>query len=165
MPWEHIEEIYLRTLRTETGRRVFFIPNRLWLTFYQRIWEFYRWALRHRDLENPYMQYFLGLHEFRQEPLVDPSMRKFGYYPEAISADKIYQTRANRSRPEYPGLECNPPAAPMAYSLFRVFHTVDCFSVDPNSVFRNRCPAMSVVSDIAKKLSGFPLKWVILMLY
>ena len=37
--------------------------------------------------ENPYLQYFLGLHEFQAEPLVDPSMMT--HFRKRFTADDI----------------------------------------------------------------------------
>ena len=74
MPWERIEEIYLRSMSQETGHPA--IPARIAFgAIYIKEAENYTdqrcvTAIQ----ENPYMQYFLGLHEFRQEPLFDPSM-------------------------------------------------------------------------------------------
>ena len=74
MPWDRIEEIYIRTMSTETGRRAF--PSRIafgsiFIKEYENLTdESCVTAIQ----ENPYMQYFLGLHEFRQEPLFDASM-------------------------------------------------------------------------------------------
>ena len=74
MPWDHIEEIYLRTMSTETGRRA--IPSRMAFgsIFIKEYRNFTDEECVVEIQENPYMQYFLGLHEFQQEPLFDPSM-------------------------------------------------------------------------------------------
>lgn len=74
MPWDKIEEIYLRTMSTETGRRAF--PSRVAFgaIFIKEYRNFTDEECVAEIQENPYMQYFLGLHEFRQTPLFDPSM-------------------------------------------------------------------------------------------
>ena len=74
MPWDHIEEIYLRSMSKETGRRAY--PARVafgsvFIKEYRKISDEECVA---EIQENPYMQYFLGLHEFQQTPLFDPSM-------------------------------------------------------------------------------------------
>ena len=74
MPWEHIEEIYLRTMSTETGRRAFSSRIAFGSLFIKEYENFTDERCVTAIQENPYMQYFLGLHEFRQEPLFDPSM-------------------------------------------------------------------------------------------
>lgn len=74
MPWDHIEEIYLRTMSTETGRRA--LPSRI--AFGAIFIKEYRNLTDEECVaeiqENPYMQYFLGLHTFQQVPLFDSSM-------------------------------------------------------------------------------------------
>ena len=74
MPWEEIEEIYVRTMNTETGRRAF--PSRIAFgsIFIKEYRNFTDVECVEEIQENPYMQYFLGLHEFQREPLFDPSM-------------------------------------------------------------------------------------------
>ena len=74
MPWDYIEEIYLQTMNTETGRRAY--PSRVAFgsIFIKEYRNFTDVECVAEIQENPYMQYFLGLHEFQQEPLFDPSM-------------------------------------------------------------------------------------------
>jgi len=74
MPWEQIEEIYLRTMSVETGRRAF--PSRIAFgsIYIKQSENLTDEGCVTAIQENPYMQYFLGLHEFRQTPLFDASM-------------------------------------------------------------------------------------------
>ena len=74
MPWDHIEEIYLRTMSVETGRRAF--PSRIAFgaIFIKEFKNLTDEECVAAIQENPYMQYFLGLHAFDQKPLFDPSM-------------------------------------------------------------------------------------------
>ena len=73
-PWDRIEEFYLQSMSQETGRGA--ISARI---------AFGAVSLRQSEglsdegtvrtiQENPYVQYYLGLHEFHMEPLFDPSM-------------------------------------------------------------------------------------------
>ena len=73
-PWDRIEEHYLQSMSQETGRGA--ISARI---------AFGAVSLRQSEKlsdedtvryiqENPYVQYYLGLHEFHMEPLFDPSM-------------------------------------------------------------------------------------------
>ena len=73
-PWDRIEEYYLQSMSQETGRGA--IPARI---------AFGAVSLRQSEQlsdedtvryiqENPYVQYYLGLHEFHMEPLFDSSM-------------------------------------------------------------------------------------------
>ena len=74
MPWDHIEEIYLRTMSVETGRRAFSSRIAFGAIFIKEYRNLTDEECVAEIQENPYMQYFLGLHEFRQAPLFDPSM-------------------------------------------------------------------------------------------
>ncbi|MDE7262504.1 MAG: IS5 family transposase [Oscillospiraceae bacterium] len=74
MPWGQIEEVYARNMSEETGRpgissRIAFgslyIKTHCHLTDEGTVMELQ---------ENPYMQYFVGMHEFHPEPLFDSSM-------------------------------------------------------------------------------------------
>ena len=75
IPWNEIEEVYKRNLDgtgmgapAKSGRIAFgalVIKERLGITDGETV---------EQILENPYLQYFLGLHEFRDKALFDPSM-------------------------------------------------------------------------------------------
>ena len=74
MPWDYIEEVYLESMSQETGRSVF--PARI---AYGAIYVKEQEDLTDDETveaiaENPYIQYFLGLKEFRDEPLFNASM-------------------------------------------------------------------------------------------
>ena len=74
MPWEHIEEIYAQNMSEETGRPA--IPSRIAFgaIFIKEYCHITDEGTVEELQENPYMQYFVGLHEFHPEPLFDPSM-------------------------------------------------------------------------------------------
>jgi len=75
IPWAEIEEAYRKSLDdtkmgapAKSGRIAFgalIIKERLGITDEETV---------EQILENPYLQYFLGLHEFRETPLFNPSM-------------------------------------------------------------------------------------------
>ena len=75
IPWAEVEEAYKQSLEgsgmgapAKSGRIAFgalVIKERLSITDEETV---------EQILENPYLQYFLGLHEFRDKPLFDPSM-------------------------------------------------------------------------------------------
>ena len=74
MPWSYIEEVYLRSMNQEIGRAAF--PARI---AYGAIYVKQQEHLTDEETvtaiaENPYIQYFLGLKEFRDKPLFDASM-------------------------------------------------------------------------------------------
>jgi hypothetical protein len=68
--------------------------------------------------ENPYLQYFLGFHEYRDEPPFDPSM--FVHFRKRLGADivmtvneRIAQLAVSQSSsPEQPSSETEPPSSP-----------------------------------------------------
>jgi len=74
MPWDFIEDIYLESMSQENGA----------MALSARIAFGAIYIKEHENLadertveyiaENPYMQYFLGLHEYTDTPLFDPSM-------------------------------------------------------------------------------------------
>jgi len=73
-PWDQIEEYYVQSMSQETGRgaisaRVAF--GAVSLRQSERLSD--EDTVRYIQ-ENPYVQYYLGLHEFHMEPLFDPSM-------------------------------------------------------------------------------------------
>ncbi len=74
MPWRYIEEVYIQNLSNETGRPA--LTSRI--AFGSIFIKEYDHLTDERTVENiqenPYVQYFLGLHEFYSEPLFDPSM-------------------------------------------------------------------------------------------
>lgn len=75
IPWEKIEDCYRQSLEgtgmgapAKSARIAFgalIIKERLGVTDEETV---------EQITENPYLQYFLGLHEYRKEPLFDPSM-------------------------------------------------------------------------------------------
>ena len=74
MPWDYIEEVYLESMSQETGRSAF--PARI---AFGAIYVKENENLTDEKTveiiaENPYIQYFLGLKEFRDEPLFNASM-------------------------------------------------------------------------------------------
>ena len=74
MPWEKVEEIYLRTMSIETGREAISARIAFGAIFIKESERYTDERIVTALQENPYMQYFLGLHEFHTEPLFDPSM-------------------------------------------------------------------------------------------
>ena len=73
-PWDKIEEFYLEAMSEETGRkaisaRIAFGAVSIWKSEGISDEDVIRYIQ-----ENPYVQYYLGLHEFHTEPLFDSSM-------------------------------------------------------------------------------------------
>lgn len=74
MPWEYIEGIYLKSMSQENGRRAYCARIAFGACFIKEHEHYTDEGLVAAIQENPYMQYFLGLEEFHQEPLFDSSM-------------------------------------------------------------------------------------------
>ena len=74
MPWEYIEEIYVKNLSEETGRPAISSRIAFGAIFIKEFCHLTDEGTVQELQENSYMQYFLGLHEFQTEPLFDPSM-------------------------------------------------------------------------------------------
>lgn len=76
MPWDMIEDIYARNFKNERpdGRPT--LPARMAFgALHIQATETLTDEKTVENIsENPYLQYFLGLHEFKAEPLFDPSM-------------------------------------------------------------------------------------------
>lgn len=105
MPWDMVEDLYASTFKDEKpdGRPP--IPARL--AFGALYIKEQETLTDERTLEyiteNPYMQYFLGLREFRQEQLFDPSMMthfRKRFTPEMVSQinEELYR-RMNPPKP------------------------------------------------------------------
>lgn len=74
MPWAHIDDIYAQNMSEDTGRpgissRIAF--GAIYIKEHCHITDEETVIILQ---ENPYMQYFVGLHEFHPEPLFDSSM-------------------------------------------------------------------------------------------
>ena len=74
MPWDKIEGIYLRTMSIETGRKAISARIAFGAIYIKESENLTDEGCVTAIRENQYMQYFLGLHEFQQEPLFDASM-------------------------------------------------------------------------------------------
>lgn len=74
MPWEHIEEVYLRTMSVETGRRAYSSRIAFGAIYIKESENLTDAGCVAAIQENAYMQYFLGVNGFKTEPLFDPSM-------------------------------------------------------------------------------------------
>ena len=87
MPWEFIEDIYIQSMCEDNGAPA--ISSRI---AYGSIYIKENENLTDERTveyiaENPYMQYFLGLHEYQDTPLFDSSMMV--HFRRRFPADKI----------------------------------------------------------------------------
>ncbi len=74
MPWDYIEQVYLEGMSQETGRAALSARIAYGAIFVKEHEGLTDEGTVGAIAENPYIQYFLGLKEFRDEPLFDPSM-------------------------------------------------------------------------------------------
>ena len=101
MPWEYIDEVYARSMNEETGRKA--IPSRIAFgaLFIKEYCNLTDESTVSEIQENPYMQYFLGLHEFQDEPLFNPSMMV--HFRKRFPVNEVAQINeylCTRQRPE-----------------------------------------------------------------
>lgn len=74
MPWDYIEQVYLESVSQETGRSAFSARIAYGAIYIKENEGLTDEATVEAIAENPYIQYFLGLKEFRDEPLFNASM-------------------------------------------------------------------------------------------
>ena len=74
MPWEHIEQIYMKSFESERGRPAISSRIAFGANFIKENDNLTDEGTVAAIAENPYMQYFLGLTAFQAEPLFDSSM-------------------------------------------------------------------------------------------
>lgn len=74
MPWDYIEEVYLESMSQETGRSAFSARIAYGAIYVKEQEDLTDDETVEAIAENPYIQYFLGLKEFRDEPLFNASM-------------------------------------------------------------------------------------------
>ena len=74
MPWEFIEDIYVESMSQENGARAFSARIAFGAIHIKEHENLSDERTVEYIAENPYMQYFLGLHEYTDTPLFDPSM-------------------------------------------------------------------------------------------
>lgn len=77
MPWDYIDEIYARNMSGKTGRPSISSRTAFGAIFIKEFCNLTDEGTVAEIQENPYMQYFLGLHEFQEQRLFDPSMMVF----------------------------------------------------------------------------------------
>jgi hypothetical protein len=74
MPWDYIEDIYAQSMSEENGAKALSARiafGALYIKEHENLTDV---RTVEYIAENPYMQYFLGLHEYRDTPLFDSSM-------------------------------------------------------------------------------------------
>lgn len=74
LPWDHIEDIYMQSFHDKNGRPAISSRIAFGLIFIKEYDNLTDEGTVYAIAENPYMQYFLGLHAFQAKPLFDSSM-------------------------------------------------------------------------------------------
>ena len=149
MPWEHIEDIYVQNMSGETGRPA--IPSRiafgaLFINAYDHLMD--EGTVQSLQ-ENPYMQYFVGLHEFHPEPLFDPSMmvhfrkrfpvEEVAKINEYVCTGKWPEGQRNVDRNDDTDDGSNPPAPPCAEGAIGTKPSRHKGKANPNTSKKKKC--------------------------
>lgn len=87
MPWDKIEDIYAESMCQDNGAGTISSRIAFGSQFIKEDENFTDERTVEHIAENPYYQYFLGLEEFRTEPLFDPSMMV--HFRKRFPAEKI----------------------------------------------------------------------------
>jgi len=87
MPWDFIEDIYAESMSEDNGAPAISARIAYGALYIKENENLVDERTVENIAENPYMQYFLGLHEFTSEPLFDPSMMV--HFRKRFPADKV----------------------------------------------------------------------------
>ena len=87
MPWDYIEDIYAESMSPDTGARAFSARIAFGAIYIKEHENLTDERTVEYIAENPYMQYFLGLHEYRDTPLFDSSMMV--HFRKRFPAEKV----------------------------------------------------------------------------
>ena len=89
MPWDLIEDIYAQSMSAENGARALSARIAFGAIYIKEHENLTDERTVEYIVENPYMQYFLGLHEYTDTPLFDPSMMV--HFRKRFTAEQIEQ--------------------------------------------------------------------------
>lgn len=108
MPWDMIEDIYAKKFKDEKSDGRPPISSRIayGALFIRENEHIVDERTVEHIAENPYMQYFLGLHEFKPEPLFDPSMMT--HFRKRFTAEDVGKINEELYRRQNPPKE-DPP--------------------------------------------------------
>ena len=100
IPWDYIEDIYVKSMCEDNGAGTISSRIAFGAMFIKGYAKLTDEETVEYITENPYAQYFLGLHEFDQEPLFDPSMmvyfrRRFPSDTIDIINRRMFEQKAN----------------------------------------------------------------------
>ena len=133
MPWDMIEDVYARSFKNKRrdGRPA--IPARIAFgsLHIQASECFTDEKVVENISENPYLQYFLGLHEFQTKPLFDTSMMT--YFRKRFTADDVAAINEDRAD-------------------FYIVNFANCDMVGHTGVFDAAVKAVEAVDDALSKV-------------
>ena len=89
MPWDFIEDLYMEEMCPDNGARAYSARIAFGAIYIKEHENLTDERTVEYIAENPYMQYFLGLHEYKDSPLFDPSMMV--HFRKRFSAEKVEQ--------------------------------------------------------------------------
>ena len=87
MPWDTIEDIYVQSMCPDNGARAFSARIAFGAIYIKEHENLTDERTVEYITENPYMQYFLGLHEYKDTALFDPSMMV--HFRKRFPAEKV----------------------------------------------------------------------------
>jgi len=87
MPWDYIEDIYAKSMCPDNGARAFSARIAFGAIYIKEHENLTDERTVEYIAENPYMQYFLGLHEYKDRPLFDSSMMV--HFRKRFPAEKV----------------------------------------------------------------------------
>jgi hypothetical protein len=87
MPWDYIEDVYAKSMCPDNGAGTISARIAFGAIYIKENEKLSDERTVEHIAENPYMQYFLGLHEFVETPLFDPSMMV--HFRKRFPAEKV----------------------------------------------------------------------------
>ena len=109
-PWDFVEDIYLESMSQENGARAFSARIAFGALYIKENENLTDERTVEYIAENPYMQYFLGLHEYTDTALFDPSMMvHFRKRFSAAQIEEINKRMFIEEQPEPPPDDEPPP--------------------------------------------------------
>ena len=100
MPWDYIEDIYAQSMSQDNGAKAFSARIAFGAIYIKEHENLTDVRTVENIAENPYMQYFLGLHEYTDRPLFDPSMMV--HFRKRFTAEQVEAINKRMFIPEKP---------------------------------------------------------------
>ena len=110
MPWDYIEDLYAESMSEENGAKAFSARIAFGAIYIHEHEKLTDVRTVEYIAENPYMQYFLGLHTYTDTPLFDPSMMV--HFRKRFSAEQVEEINKRMFIEEKPASTDNDPPPP-----------------------------------------------------